>query len=678
MRVAIACSAPLLSLVIGRELQLAGLQSEWILASFSVMGLASVLSAATALLRSLKRDQYAGSSHWLDNIVRALFMIGASGPPIIVHFEGLTNQAVSALLLAQTLGTSFFALIAMQFTRRAAAFMRMFAVASSGYVGALALAGESAASIFAVLWTVNIVMVVQNAARSRHELEQVSDTNLVAAHTDSMTGLLNRDGLINAWQYRGTDGPASMIAVDLNKFKEVNDHWGHATGDTVLKVTGARLREALGNDALIARLGGDEFAAVLPLAIDSDELNDVLPHVCAHLAKSINADGPTVRVSASIGAASVDRSAGLEVALSNADYAMFEAKRSTENEIVIFDLATQHFRDERSSLERRVLVALAEQHFEWWAQPVVNGATGDPMAVELLVRWPQPDGTILAPDAFLPTLAQAGLLPELGRQSLATAGWLLRAWRNDSELRHIGVQVNVNGDHLAGPIVADICSSVEEQDRDRLGLEVVETDLVADIVTARQNLLQCVDMGCLIFIDDFGSGYSSLALLNSLPVTHLKIDRSLITDLGQSPRQTRLVAAIRQLTTELMIGLVAEGVETAAEQQVLLDLDVLAVQGWLHARPIRPADIDFEVRRLHRAAASKSTNGAPHPNDSIIELRSILREAARMSEPSELTRQRLRDLKQEVLAGPADEPHEPRPGHVATELADWPTPKPAR
>jgi diguanylate cyclase len=415
------------------------------------------------------------------------------------------------------------------------------------------------------------------------------------ARTDELTGLPNRRALfeqVNAvLATASARRPAAMLLLDLDGFKEVNDSLGHHAGDHLLRQVGPRLRPALRTGDLLARLGGDEFAVLLPDA-GLDEAQQLAERLRELLLKPITVEGIRLHVGVSIGVASAPvPAATVEELLRCADVAMYAAKAGrTGVHVYVPDPrggSTDRLRtmeDLRTALER-------EDELVVHLQPQIDLLDGAVVGAEALVRWHHPTRGLLSPAELLPAAEQAGLLRPLADRVLELSLTAASRWWHASE---VAVSVNLSAANVTD---LDLPGKVAQAlvrhglPARALTLELVEDTLMADPERGRTVLGELRRLGVRTSIDDYGTGYSSLAYLRNLPADELKLDRSLTHDVGVDPRAAKIVKHTVALAHDLGISLVAEGVEDDDTGRVLRDLGCDIAQGYAIARPM-PVD-DF-------------------------------------------------------------------------------------
>jgi len=434
------------------------------------------------------------------------------------------------------------------------------------------------------------------------------------AMTDDLTGLANRRALHRALDAAtGGQRRAALLMLDLDRFKEVNDSYGHAVGDALLRSTARRVGEHLPPTALLARLGGDEFAVLLP-ATGLDEATAVARAAVVAAAEPDVVGGRTLRAVASVGVAATPDEAGsdldAEELLRRADAAMFLAKRSGAEgagATGVYDEAVDAERRARRQLLEELRATVDEApgagevlvHY----QPQVAAATGAAVGVEALVRWRHPRRGVLAPGAFLDLAEEHGLMADVTTRVLRQAVEDAVRWRERGhELR---VSVNLSTSCLLNPALLPLVDEVLAESGlapEALVLEITETALMRDPVVAVRTAERLAARGVGLSIDDYGTGYASMAYLDDLPATELKLDRGFTARLLEGGRTAAIVRTTVDLAHRLGMRLVAEGVEDDATLGALHELGCDETQGYLHSRPLAAEDL---TRWLdERAAAS--------------------------------------------------------------------------
>jgi diguanylate cyclase (GGDEF)-like protein len=415
------------------------------------------------------------------------------------------------------------------------------------------------------------------------------------ARTDELTGLPNRRALFEqvttALGMASAQRPAALLLLDLDGFKEVNDSLGHHAGDQLLRQIGPRLRQALRSDELLARLGGDEFAVLMPDA-GLDQAEALAARLRELILQPITVEGIRLHVGVSIGVASAPvPAATVEELLRCADIAMYAAKAGRSGVTVYVPDPSGGTGDRLRTMEELRTALGRHDELEVYLQPQVSLPGGEAVGAEALVRWRHPVRGLLTPADLLPAAEQAGLLRPLADAVLELSLTAAARWWPE---RAVPVSVNLSAADVTD---LDLPGKVAQAlvrhglPASALTLELVEDTLMADPERGRQVLGELRRLGVRTSIDDYGTGYSSLAYLRHLPADELKLDRSLTYDVDTDPRAAAIVRHTVALAHELGISLVAEGIEDAATGAALAELGCDVAQGYAIARPM-PVD-DF-------------------------------------------------------------------------------------
>nr|WP_272873542.1 EAL domain-containing protein [Aliamphritea spongicola] len=421
-----------------------------------------------------------------------------------------------------------------------------------------------------------------------------------AAYHDKLTGLPNRDLLSDRLQQamgqeRRRGETLAVVYLDLDGFKEVNDQYGHETGDKVLMALGKRFRLILREGDTIARLGGDEFVAVL---LNMDRDHDAMPllkRLQQTTTQPIEVDELTLKVSSSLGVTFYPQHNGVEAdqLIRQADQAMYQAKLAGKNRIHFFDPHREDsIRGQRQSLER-IRQALSNNEFELYYQPRINMKSGELNGVEALIRWQHPEQGLLLPGDFLPALEDHPLCISIGQWVLRTALSQLAGWKEAG--LDIHMSINITALELQqSQFVTNLQSMIDAHPHispTDIELEILETSALEDIEQVSDVMRQCQNIGISFALDDFGTGYSSLKYLKHLPAAVLKIDRSFVRDMLQDPDDLAILEGIMGMSNAFRRTVVAEGVEQTDHGTLLIQLGCELAQGNMIARPMPAAEL---------------------------------------------------------------------------------------
>jgi diguanylate cyclase (GGDEF)-like protein/PAS domain S-box-containing protein len=443
-------------------------------------------------------------------------------------------------------------------------------------------------------------------ARDITELKRTEDALRHRALHDLLTGLPNRVLLHERVRQhttlaRSDDNGMALMVIDLNGFKEINDTFGHHYGDALLTQVGQRWLAVLRQGDTLARLGGDEFALLLPSTGDAEGASLVALRLQQALEDAFVLDDQRVHVSASIGLAVFpEHGRDAETLLRCADVAMYSAKRSGRG-CAIYDAGQDHNSAERIAMAGELRQALAGDEFVLHFQPLVNVETGRVVGAEALVRWQHPRRGLLAPDQFIPLAERTALIEPLDQWVLNAALQECRAWQATGF--EVAVAVNLSTRSLQNPALPGLVSELLERAGVAPGylhLEITETSVMADPAQTIEVLSQLRAKGMRVAVDDFGTGYASLAYLKRLPVDELKIDKSFVAGVSTDSKDLAIVRSTIGLGHELGLEVVAEGVEDGATWELLASAGCDLVQGYYISRPVASAAFRDQLRRTNR------------------------------------------------------------------------------
>jgi diguanylate cyclase (GGDEF)-like protein len=421
------------------------------------------------------------------------------------------------------------------------------------------------------------------------------------AHHDALTGLPNRilfaERVEQALVARaGTDAGVALLLVDLDRFKEINDTFGHQCGDELIVQVGVRLSGAVSGLDSVARLGGDEFGVLLPDVQSVENAVETATTLRAALAAPFPVDGIDLDVEGSVGVAvSGHHGQDTVTLLQRADIAMYVAKDQSRG-IFVYDPAADRHSPAKLAVLGDLRRALHRSELVLHYQPKVNISTGDVVGAEALVRWHHPQHGLVMPDAFMPFAEHTGLIGPLTRGILNEALAQARAWCEQGRPLTVAVNLsarNLLDEHLPDQ-VAELLAAHEVAPK-LLVLEVTETAVVTEPLRAQQLLKRLSALGIRISIDDFGAGYTSLGQLKTLPVSELKIDRSFVTTMTADDRNALIVQSVIDLGHNLGLSIVAEGVEDEQTFTALAALKCDVAQGYYITRPMSAEALDAQL-----------------------------------------------------------------------------------
>jgi diguanylate cyclase (GGDEF)-like protein len=423
---------------------------------------------------------------------------------------------------------------------------------------------------------------------------------------DGLTGLPNRQLLVDrlnhaieVMQRRGGDAPVVMF-LDLNRFKLVNDTFGHQTGDELLKQVAVRLRAVLRGSDTLSRFGGDEFVILCEDVGDRETASIITERVRGAFEEPFDLAGELLSVSVSIGVATVDDDmTSIEALLSEADAAMYFAKANGgSGKVRFFDEVTRRAARHRVRIESDLAHALERDELVLHYQPIVEMRTRRTVGVEALLRWNHPERGLLAPAEFLEPAERTGLIVPIGQWVIANAAATVARWnRERADDDHLHLSVNLSPRQLAEQNFVDevarlLAVNAIDPREVRLSFELTESWMAVDSSGEQRRLRALHDLGITLAVDDFGTGYSSLTYVKDLPVRVVKIDRSFVASLGRSPRDLAIVRGVIELAHNISLMVVAEGVETEAQYRQLVELGCDYAQGFHLGRP-QPPEVLF-------------------------------------------------------------------------------------
>ncbi|MBS0250027.1 MAG: EAL domain-containing protein [Proteobacteria bacterium] len=410
-----------------------------------------------------------------------------------------------------------------------------------------------------------------------------------AAMTDGLTGVANRRAFMARLNMLASDRDQSpeygVFYIDLDRFKGVNDAFGHAAGDAVLRMAASRIAKVVRDGDLVARLGGDEFAVVAQEICGRATAHVLAGRLVSALCEPIYLEGQRVQIGASIGVSiAFESDAAGDQLLTQADLAMYASKSAGRNSHCIFEADMLSSAEERRAVEQGLRTALAKNELELFFQPIHRLRNESIAGFECLIRWRHPHRGLLPPAQFLSIADEIGLANDIGAWVIEAACAQAAKWPSD-----IVVGINLSPLQIASDNVAlrvERALKSSGLPASRLEIEITETSLLQNDPVTLDQLKRLKEMGVSIALDDFGTGYSSLSYLVSFPLDRIKIDRLFVSQLGLSRESDLIVRSITQLARNINCTVVAEGIETDEQLRKLRALHVGFGQGYLLGRPM--------------------------------------------------------------------------------------------
>jgi len=442
----------------------------------------------------------------------------------------------------------------------------------------------------------NLLIQAQDISKRKEAegaLESAQRELLHRARHDPLTELPNRTQLQH-WidEAMGQGQLLSMLVLNLDHFKEVNDSFGYLAGDDLLKQLGPRIQECVRRDDLVARLGGDEFGVML-IGADENAARLIASKLATALERPFTIDGHPLAVEASIGIASYPKhGTGAEILMRRADIAMHVAKR-TRGTAAIYLPEYETEGASHLSLMADLRQAIQNNDLVLYYQPIVELRTGSVVGLEALLRWNHPSRGMVFPDQFIPFAEQTGVIQPLTDWVITSALRQSQAWYEAGHILRVSVNLSIRNllDAALPERIAEMIKALPaaSQPAQRLSLEVTESLFMAEPDRAVERLTRLRRLGIRLSLDDFGTGYSSLAYLSKLPISEMKIDRSFILGIADDPNKAAIVRAALDLGHNLRLEVVAEGIEDRRSWDLLFALGCDTGQGYFMSRPM-PAE----------------------------------------------------------------------------------------
>ncbi len=443
---------------------------------------------------------------------------------------------------------------------------------------------------------------LQSSSRDITEQRETEQSLIKKAFHDELTGLPNKALLIDRMTQAfaasaRTKQPVGVLFIDLDGFKTINDTLGHQSGDTALTKVAERLTAIVRPGDTLARIGGDEFVMLCAGTDGARGATAVARRIIDAFEQPFVLDGRDVDLGASIGIATAVGDNDPAAVLDKADTAMYEAKHEGRGRFAIHNEADQSLALERLDTEEALRRAIENDELRLHYQPELDLESNRIVGFEALVRWQRPDGQMIPPGDFIPLAEESGLIVEIGRWVIREACQQAARWRvhRTPEQEPVRIWVNLSARQLGDPDLIDYVQSAVDDagiTTDEICLEITESALMGDAESATEQLDELRCLGISLGIDDFGTGWSQFAYLQRLPLDVLKIDRSFVSGLGTEKSAATIVAAIIDLAHALGLIVIAEGVETRQQLEVLADLDCDQALGFYFSRPLSAETFD--------------------------------------------------------------------------------------
>ncbi len=535
---------------------------------------------------------------WSHSLILLSVMIAivASGVGLWLAFHlrqntrrALINRLVAALIMA-------LAIASMHYTGMGVATFTHFGHTVHNGLSTLELSVWVCAVTLVILGIMLVVSMVDSQLRTSRLADNLHQLNCQLEHQvhfDALTGLANRtqiDACLQACLQHSKlhQHQFALVFIDLDRFKVVNDTWGHHIGDQLLIASTQRIYSCLDDTMTLARLGGDEFILLVP-DCNKEDITALLTRIAAAIGDPFTLFGYTIRVSLSAGSSIYpEHGSTLHELKVKADMAMYHVKQAGRNGWAIYSPEMEAIADTPPTFLQELSQALEHDQFELWYQPKYTAGDRSLTGFEALLRWHHPERGMLLPAEFLPALEETGLIIPVGKWVIQQACQQLHQWKLQGHAEWT-LAVNLSPSQFEQHDIVDVvCSALAQYQLSPayLTLELTESTALKNLKRSAEVLNAFSALGITVSIDDFGTGYSNILMLKSLPARELKIDRVFVKDISENSKNTKIVSTIIDIAHSMNMQVVAEGIETQEQEILLTQMGCGVLQGFLFAKPL--------------------------------------------------------------------------------------------
>ncbi|MDA8499953.1 putative bifunctional diguanylate cyclase/phosphodiesterase [Citrobacter sp. Igbk 17] len=523
--------------------------------------------------------------------------------------RALINRLIAALVMA-------LAIASMHYTGMGAATFTHFGHTAHDGLSTLELSIWVCAVTLVILGLMLVISMVDSQLRTSRLADNLHQLNCQLEHQvhfDALTGLANRTQIDACLQTclrhsKLHQQHFALVFIDLDRFKIVNDTWGHHIGDQLLISSTQRIYSCLDDTMTLARLGGDEFILLVPNS-NREAISVLMTRIASAVKEPFTLFGHTIRVSLSAGSSLYpEHGSTLHELKVKADTAMYHVKQAGRNGWAIYSPEMEAIADTPPTFLQELSQALELNQFELWYQPKYTAGDHSLTGFEALLRWHHPERGVLLPAEFLPALEETGLIIPVGTWVLQQACRQLYQWKSQGHTEWT-LAVNLSPAQFEQPDIVDIvCNALAQYQLSpaHLTLELTESTALKNLKRSVEVLNAFADLGITVSIDDFGTGYSNILMLKSLPARELKIDRIFVKDISENSKNTKIVSTIIDIAHSMNMCVVAEGIETQEQEALLTQMGCGVLQGFLYAKPL-PAHKIYELIQTENATKVKPT-----------------------------------------------------------------------